>query len=136
VVALVLSWSFTIYSIATAFDGNNNFGFPSYVLGLLALNNFIYLGYYIAMKYQHGERVSVWLWALLVTTVVTAIVAIYFFQIGPFFANPSNHQQVPDPSPVQRPEPAMRYSLLSTQFSSATLTTTTCGICCRLPPSS
>jgi len=73
------------YTISTAIKGYRQLAtqdFPSFVLALITLNNFVYLIYYIVMKYRSKERVYIRVWISLVLTISFCVVAMYFYNVA------------------------------------------------------
>eukprot|EP01119_Soliformovum_irregulare_P014574 TRINITY_DN3989_c0_g1_i1.p1 TRINITY_DN3989_c0_g1~~TRINITY_DN3989_c0_g1_i1.p1 ORF type:complete len:383 (+),score=72.15 TRINITY_DN3989_c0_g1_i1:324-1472(+) len=72
-------------TIVTAMKGYTDLAtqdFPSFILALIVLDDFIYLIYYMIMKYRRGERVQIRAWIFLVSAIAFWGVASYYYDIA------------------------------------------------------
>jgi hypothetical protein len=82
VFANVLSWVIIVGSAVDGVVSGVSRNFSTVILGVIIVNFFTYLTYYLIMKKKCGEHTKWYVWVLAVLMVVLWVSAIYFFEIA------------------------------------------------------
>eukprot|EP01114_Cavostelium_apophysatum_P003770 TRINITY_DN1389_c0_g1_i2.p1 TRINITY_DN1389_c0_g1~~TRINITY_DN1389_c0_g1_i2.p1 ORF type:complete len:426 (-),score=81.42 TRINITY_DN1389_c0_g1_i2:49-1326(-) len=81
-VANVFNYAICITVALRSWKQSYNEDFPNFVMGVLMLDLFIYLIYYIVLKYINKERVVIPVWFLIVGMLGCFVSAIWFYSIA------------------------------------------------------
>jgi len=80
--ANVVNYALTITVSVQGFETVATQDFPNFILGIIILDLFLYLFYYILMKFRSKERVNWRVWILFVGSFIVWGFAIYFYSIA------------------------------------------------------
>lgn len=82
VFANMLSWVIIIGSAVDGVVSGVSRNFSTVTLGVIIVNFFMYLGYYLFMKRRSGENTRWYIWVLFVAMMILWVVAVFFFEIA------------------------------------------------------